>query len=197
MIVVDDRLLLDVVVGSATPVVEPFLRVLERRELFTTGYWYWRLARAIAHPTGGSLSGPFAAMTEDDQRKVLGAMASLPDSIGILNLRRLVPVMAALPGQLNILTAEAVATAIVLDASVAVVATSAMLDRAQQQPGCRSRWSACIDSPSSPYTNGRSPPAEPQQGRFRSVNSSGPVQVCGGERRLSDPSRGGVNPTVW
>jgi hypothetical protein len=40
LIVVDDRLLLDVVVGSATPVVEPFLRVLERRELFTTGYWY-------------------------------------------------------------------------------------------------------------------------------------------------------------
>jgi len=81
------------------------------------------------------LSGPFAAMTEDDQRKVLGAMASLPDSIGILNLRRLVPVMAALPGQLNILTAEAVATAIVLDASVAVVATSAMLDRAAAAAG--------------------------------------------------------------
>lgn len=68
-------------------------------------------------------------MSEDDRRRVLGAMASLPDSIGILNLRRLVPVMAAVPGQVNSLTAEAVATAIVLEASVAVVATSAMLSR--------------------------------------------------------------------
>lgn len=64
MIVIDDRLLLDVVVGSATPAVEPYLRAVERRELYTTGYWYWRLARAIAHPTGGSLSGPFADDSE-------------------------------------------------------------------------------------------------------------------------------------
>ena len=135
MIVIDDRLLLDVVVGSATPAVEPYLRAVERRELYTTGYWYWRLARAIAHPTGGSLSGPFAGMVEEDRRQVLAAMASLPDSIGILNLRRLVPVMAALPGQVNILTAEAVATAIVLDASIAVVASSTMLDHAAAAAG--------------------------------------------------------------
>ncbi len=135
MIVIDDRLLLDVIVESATPALEPYLRAVERRELYTTGYWYWRLARAIAHPIGGSLSGPFTGMAEDDRRRVLGAMASLPDSIGVLNLRRLVPVMAALPGQVNILTAEAVATAIVLDASVAVVATSAMLDRAAAAAG--------------------------------------------------------------
>jgi len=135
LIVVDDRLLLDVVVESATPAVEPYLQAVERRELHTTGYWYWRLARAIAHPIGGSLSGPFAGMAEEDRRLVVAAMASLPDSIGILNLRRLVPVMAALPGQLNILTAEAVATAIVLDASVAVVASSAMLDRAAAAAG--------------------------------------------------------------
>lgn len=75
------------------------------------------------------MSGPFTGMAAEDRRRVLDAMASLPDSIGILNLRRLVPVMAALPGQVNILTAEAVATAVVLDASIAVVATSAMLDR--------------------------------------------------------------------
>jgi hypothetical protein len=135
LIVIDDRLLLDVIVESATPALEPYLRAVERRELYTTGYWYWRLARAIAHPIGGSLSGPFTGMAEDDRRRVLGAMASLPDSIGVLNLRRLVPVMAALPGQVNILTAEAVATAIVLDASVAVVATSAMLDRAAAAAG--------------------------------------------------------------
>ena len=97
MIVIDDRLLLDVVVGSATPALEPFQRALEHRELYITGYWYWRLARAIVHPAGGSLSGPFTAMAEDDGHRVLAAMASLSDSIGIHNLRRLVPVMAALP----------------------------------------------------------------------------------------------------
>jgi hypothetical protein len=135
LIVIDDRLLLDVVVESASPAVEPYLRAIESRELYTTSYWYWRLARAIAHPIGGSLSGPFAGMVEDDRRRVLSAMANLPASIGILNLRRLVPVMAALPGQVNILTAEAVATAIVLDASVAVVASSPMLDRAAAAAG--------------------------------------------------------------
>ena len=135
MIVIDDRLLLDVVVGSATPAVEPYLRALEQREPYTTGYWYWRLARAIAHPTGGSLSGPFASMAEVGRHLVRAAMASLPDSIGVLNLRRLVPVMAALPGQVNLLTAEAIATAIVLDASVAVVAASAMLDHAAAAAG--------------------------------------------------------------
>lgn len=135
MTVIDDRLLLDVVVESASPAVEPYLRAVERRELYTTGYWYWRLARAIAHPIGGSLSGPFAGMAEDDRRRVLSAMANLPASIGILNLRRLVPVMAALPGQVNILTAEAVATAIVLDASVAVITSSPMLDRAAAASG--------------------------------------------------------------
>jgi len=40
LIVIDDRLLLDVVVGSATPAVEPYLRAAERRQLYTTGYWY-------------------------------------------------------------------------------------------------------------------------------------------------------------
>lgn len=137
MIVVDDRLLLDVVVESSTQALQPYLHAVERRELYTTGYWYWRLARAIANPLGGALSGPFAGMAEEDRRRVLAAMASLPDSIGILNLRRLVPVMAALPGQVNILTAEAVATAVVLDASIAVVATSPMLERTAGVAGVR------------------------------------------------------------
>jgi hypothetical protein len=43
--------------------------------------------------------------------------------------------MAALPGQVSILTAESVATAIVLDASIAVVASSTMLDHAAAAAG--------------------------------------------------------------
>jgi hypothetical protein len=52
-----------------------------------------------------------------------------------LSLRRLVPVMAALRGQLNLLTAEAGAAAIVLDAPIAVTTGSDLLDRTAAQVG--------------------------------------------------------------
>jgi hypothetical protein len=45
--------------------------------------------------------------------------------------------MAALPGQLNLLTAEAVATAVVLDARIAVTTDSDLLDRTAAQGGGR------------------------------------------------------------
>lgn len=101
MIVIDDRLLREVVVESPAPAIRPYLQAANRRQLYTTGYWYWRLARAIAHPMGGRLSGPVAVMPEDIQRRVLTAMAELPASIGVLPMRRLVPVMAALPGHIK------------------------------------------------------------------------------------------------
>jgi hypothetical protein len=135
LIVIDDRLLLEVVVEAPSPTIRPYLEAADRRELYTTGYWYWRLARAIAHPTGGTLSGPFSGMADDVQRRVLGAMADLPASIGVLPLRRLVPIMAALPGQINVLTAEAVAAAIVIDGSIAVTTQSEMLNRTARAAG--------------------------------------------------------------
>ncbi len=107
----------------------PHLEAGDRGELYTTGYWYWRLARAIAHPVGGALSGPFRNLTEGVQRMVAAAMADLPPSIGILNLRRLVPIMAALPGNLNVLTAEAIATAVAIDGTILVTTESEMLSR--------------------------------------------------------------------
>ena len=55
------------------------------------------------------------------------ALDQLPAEIGLLSLRRLVPVMAALPGQLNLLTSEAVAAAVVLGARIAVSTASPLL----------------------------------------------------------------------
>lgn len=120
---------------STAPAIRPYLEAAQRKELYTTGYWYWRLARAIAHPIGGRLSGPLDAMPEEVQRRVLSAMADLPSSIGVLPLRRLVPVMAALPGQINALTAEAVAAAVVIDGAIAVTTESEMLYRAAGAAG--------------------------------------------------------------
>jgi hypothetical protein len=135
LIVIDDQLLQLVVARSDSPSVRPYVLAAEQGEVFTTGYWYWRLARAVAHPSGGVLSGRLRALPEESQRHVYAAMQRLPDRIGILTLRRLVPVMAALPGQVNALTAEAVATAIVVEGSIAVTTDSAATNECAGRAG--------------------------------------------------------------
>ncbi len=81
----------------------------------------------MARPGKGALSRALAASSEDKQRRVRHAPEQLPAEIGLLSLRRLVPVMAALPGQLNLLTAEAVAAVVVLHARIAVSTASPLL----------------------------------------------------------------------
>jgi hypothetical protein len=76
-----------------------------------------------------------AASSEDEQRRVHNALDQLPAQIGLLSMRRLVPVMAALPGQLNLLTAEAVAAAVVLGARIAVSTASPLLTAAADSVG--------------------------------------------------------------
>jgi hypothetical protein len=99
----------------------------ESSEEFTTGAWYWRLARVLARPGRGALSRALASSSEDERRRVGHASDHLPAGIGLLSMRRLDPVMAALPGQLNLLTAEAVAAAVVLAARIAVSTASPLL----------------------------------------------------------------------
>lgn len=59
MLVVDDSLLLLVLAGvGGTQITEAVLA----SEVFTTGSWYWRLARAIRDPRStGALTRAFAA----------------------------------------------------------------------------------------------------------------------------------------
>ena len=80
-------------------------------------------------------SRALAASSEDEQRPVHNALDQLPAEIGLLSLRRLVPVMAALPGQLNLLTAEAVAAAVVLGARIAVSTASPLVTAAADSVG--------------------------------------------------------------
>jgi hypothetical protein len=93
-VVVDDALLLGILAGA-----DPYgLSVAgEGGEIYTTGSWYWRLARAVTDGTGrGTLSRAMLALPPERQSRVLAAVEDLPTQIGVISLRRLVPVMAAL-----------------------------------------------------------------------------------------------------
>jgi hypothetical protein len=130
VIVVDDTLLLSVLAGSAP---RPVQEAGAASAVATTGAWYWRLTRAVLDQrSNGSLSQAFARLPDEDQQRVREGLRSLPAEIGLVSLRRLVPVMAALDGRrrLNLLAAEAVAAALVLDADIAVTTRSVLLDDA-------------------------------------------------------------------
>ncbi|MDQ6615772.1 MAG: hypothetical protein M3083_13795 [Actinomycetota bacterium] len=60
---------------------------------------------------------------------MIASVERLPEQVGLLSLRELVPVMTALDTRrrLNLLTAEAVAVAVVLDATIVVTTESALL----------------------------------------------------------------------
>jgi hypothetical protein len=127
MIVVDDALLLAVVAERSAGSVAQFTDAAGRGEVFTTG--------AMARPGRGVLSRTLGAMSEHERSRVAGVLVELPAEIGLLSLRRLVPVMAALSGQFNLLTAEAVAAAVVLGGNIAVTTESPLLDRAAATAG--------------------------------------------------------------
>lgn len=135
MVIVDDALLLAILAEQEGVAQALLITAAEAGEVFTTGSWYWRLARALARPGQGALSRALAASSEDEQRRVQNALDQLPAEIGLLSMRRLVPVMAALPGQLNLLTAEAVAAAVVLGARIAVSTASPLLTAAADSVG--------------------------------------------------------------
>jgi hypothetical protein len=127
VVIVNDALLLALLAEQEGISGALLITGAEDGEVFTTGAWYWRLARVLARPGRGALSRALTASSENEQRGVHRALDQLPAEIGLLSMRRLVPVMAALPGQLNLLTAEAVAAAVVLGARIAVSTASPLL----------------------------------------------------------------------
>lgn len=138
MIIVDDRLLFDVLAGTES--VE--LLHAASDGVATTFSWYYRLARAIA--TGrieGSLTRHYGDLTAERQRHVSGLLNNLADRVEIIAPKEVVPVMAALAtvANLNVLTAEAIASSMVLEAPIHVATRSARLDRAAQLAGVEVR----------------------------------------------------------
>ncbi len=127
MLVIDDALLLGVLARTAVSEVQ---EAAKAAEVFTTHSWYWRLARALHDPVStGSLTRRFGGLEREAQTRVLADIERLPSEIGLVSSRRLVPAMATLDAgrRLNLLTAEAVATAVMIDAAIAVTTESALM----------------------------------------------------------------------
>ena len=126
-IVVDDHILFDVLAGRATDAVQD---EADHGGLFTTGSWYYRLARAVGTGAGpGKLSRRLESLNAEETGRVSAALDELPAEVGLLSLRSVVPVMQALRVRrpLNMLNAEALAAAVVLDAALVVSIDSALL----------------------------------------------------------------------
>ena len=121
MLVIDDALLLDVLAGVADPDLQS---AADRGEVHTTGCWYYRLSRALqSEPMVGALSRRLASLTPDRRERVVTGLLDLPAEIGLLGLRTLVPTMQALrlSRPVNMLTAEALAAALALNADLVVL----------------------------------------------------------------------------
>ena len=131
---IDDQALSAVLRGS-TP------RPLRRKRLATTGYWYVRLCQAAlgASERPGALLAPLQALPPKQRDRALAALLELPEEIELLGLRDLGPVIGRLRQRhaLNVLAAEALAAAVVLDAAVYLSAPSPRLEQALQAEGLR------------------------------------------------------------
>lgn len=142
MLVIDDALLLAVLADRVPTPLAYVSSAAASGELFTTGCWFWRLGRALARPSTGALSRAMAALAEAEQVHLKRALEELPEQVGLLGLRRLVPIMSALPGQVNLLTAEAVAAAALLGAEIVVSTESDLLDATARMVGVAVRHAA-------------------------------------------------------
>jgi hypothetical protein len=133
-VVIDDRLLLDVLAGQAPDEIT----VEMGSGVFTTSAWYYRLGRAVFGGSGsGALSGRFASLDHDVAERVRAQMGDLPSNIGLLHPRVVVPVMFTLRvrRQLNVLAAEALAVALLLPARLLVTTDAPLLRSAADETG--------------------------------------------------------------
>jgi hypothetical protein len=124
-IVVDDHLLVDVLAGRRPALVDS----TDDEPVFTTGCWFYRLARAAGASGTGTLTRRIEELPESAQRAVRLRLDDLPPDVGLLSLRVLVPIMQSLRVRrpLNMLNAEALAAAVVLDAPLVVRVDSELL----------------------------------------------------------------------
>lgn len=129
-LVVDDHLLIDLLADD----IDGWLaEAVASAAVYTTASWYYRVASAAAQGSGdGSLSGRIAALDESARLAVRDRLARLPETIGLISPRTIVPIMAGLrtPRRLNYLSAEAVAVAILAEATVAVRTDGPLLRQA-------------------------------------------------------------------
>lgn len=93
-LVIDDHLLLDLL---SEELGGWLAEAVSESAVYTTASWYYRVASAAEHGSGrGSLSGRIAAIPEPDRHALHGRLAHLPDEVGLVGPRTLVPIMAEL-----------------------------------------------------------------------------------------------------
>lgn len=129
--IVDDRILSGLLRGESPPRPE--------EPVYTTGCWYVRLCQAaLSSPVSGALSGPFTEMPPRLLPGALQALLELPDEIGLMSLRTLAPLIGRLRTRhhrLNLLSVEALAAALYLDADVYLLTPSPPLQEALSAEG--------------------------------------------------------------
>jgi hypothetical protein len=111
--IIDDQLVLALILGDLVPA---------DGELVTTYTWWWRLGTAIRRRRGGSLSGPTLRLSDVERAALVDTVDALPTRIRVPDPRALYPVAADIASEhgLNLLSAEATAAAVVLDAEIVV-----------------------------------------------------------------------------
>ncbi len=131
---IDDHLLLHVLLHD-----EPVDIGQGDARLFTTGLWHHRLCRALTVPAvTGTLSRSIGGVDAAVAAAAIGAITALPEDIGLLSMRTLAWPMATLladGARLNLLSLEALAAAILLDAEIylaSVDANPTLIDAAME-----------------------------------------------------------------
>jgi hypothetical protein len=120
-VVVDDHLLLRILLDDEPADLRP-----GGARVFTTGLWYHRLCRALGSPrVTGPLSGRLGPATPSMAEAAVGAVTTLPETVGLVPLRDLAWPMARLVNtgmRLNLLSLEAAAAAEHLGAELCLAA---------------------------------------------------------------------------
>jgi hypothetical protein len=120
--VIDDALALACLLGA--PPAE-LVALGDGEPNTTTGAWYFRLCRALLQDSGGNLSGRVSKLSERGRDVVLRRVwTPPPEVLRVLGLAEVAPGAAALAVQhgLNLVSAEALAVALALDAPIFVEA---------------------------------------------------------------------------
>jgi hypothetical protein len=90
-VVIDDRLLLDVLAGCLPAAVAD---EFAGSGVFTTSFWYYRLGRAVFSGSGqGVLSGRLRSHDQTTIDRVRTGLVRLPPGVGLLHPRIVVPTM--------------------------------------------------------------------------------------------------------
>ena len=128
---VDDRVLSTLLQGGAPPQPE--------QPVCTTGCWYVRLCQAALSSTvSGTLSSSFAELPPKLVPRALHSLLELPEEIGLVSLRSLAPLIGRLRSrhrQLNLLSIEALAAALHLNAQAYLLTPSPPLQDALTAEG--------------------------------------------------------------